>query len=259
MLLIDTSAVVPVSVTRSFCPMNCKHCGGVYLKHMIGVDEMEDYARKGYRTFLISGGMLRDGSIPFEPFRDDLSRLKKKYDLVYNFHIGFPKDFPEIVEEMADVISADFFANEEVMKEVYGISRRSDEILEILLMFSKPVVPHVTIGILCGKITHEFDSLEILSKHFDSIVLNVFVPTPGTLYSECDPPKVEEVVEVFKKARRMFKKVFLGCMQPRGVYRVKLQNAIFNLVDGITKPVISKPNVKNCCALEIISQDPSTS
>ncbi|MCD6450174.1 MAG: radical SAM protein [Thermotogaceae bacterium] len=251
MVLVDTTPVVPVSVTGNFCPMNCKHCGGVYLKHMIPVQKMEEFAKDGRKIFLISGGITKDGRIPFDNHYILLKTLKEKYNLRYNFHIGFPLEFPEKVDELADVVSADFYADPEVLKEVYGIERSIKDQLDIITSFKKPVVPHITIGVLCGKITHEYRALDILSDYFSSIVLNVFIPTRGTFYENCPPPDIEEAEKIFRYARRKFKAVFLGCMQPKGSYRTKLQRKL-SFIDGITKPVLEKANTKNCCAFEVI-------
>ncbi len=251
MILVDTRNVIPISVTGPYCPMNCKHCGGVYLKHMIPINKMEDYARQGNKVFLISGGMLPNGEIPFKPHESTLKNLKEKYKLRYNFHIGFPEKTPEIVNELADVVSADFFADPEVMKEVYGLSRAPDQILKILKGFSKPVVPHVTIGILCGKISHEPKALDILSENFDSIVLNVFIPTPGTAYENCPAPDISEVTKLFKESKKKFRFVFLGCMQPKGSYRKKLQERLY-FIDGITKPVVDGERELDCCAFSLL-------
>ena len=251
MKLIDTSYVVPVSVTGNFCPMNCKHCRGIYLKHMVRVEEMESFARSGRKVFLISGGMLPNGEIPFKPHEEVLRDLKERFSLLYNFHIGFPKKKPEVVERLADVVSADFYADSEVLKEVYGIRRDPDEILDVMLSFETPVVPHITIGALCGKLTHEYDALDVLSKHFRSVVLNVFVPTPLTAYENCPPPSVDDVVELFMYARERFERVILGCMQPRGSYRKRLQSRL-GFVYAITKPVLEGERTHNCCAFEAI-------
>ena len=251
MILVDTTPVAPVSVTGNFCPMNCKHCGGVYLKHMIDVQKMEEFAKVGRKVFLISGGMTKDGKIPFDNRYQLLKSLKERYSLKYNFHIGFPLEFPYIVDELADVVSADFYADSAVLREVYGIDRSIENQLRIMTSFKRPVVPHVTIGVLCGKITHEHKAIDILSNYFDRIVLNVFIPTKGTFYESCSPPELDKVEKVFKHAKKKFKVVFLGCMQPKGSYRIKLQSRL-DFVDGITKPVLERANTKNCCAFEII-------
>ena len=106
---------------------------------------------------------------------------------------------------------------------------------------------------MCGEITHEFRAIEILSRSFKHIVLNVFIPTPGTAYEKCPPPDVNEVLKVFKIARDRFKVVFLGCMQPKGSYRSDLQKSL-TFVDGITKPVIDGKKTYNCCAFEVLKK-----
>jgi uncharacterized radical SAM superfamily protein len=254
LILVDTRHVVHVSVTGANCPMNCKHCGGVYLKHMVPVWEMEKYAKEGRKVFLISGGMSRSGEIPFERWRDLLKKLKENYNLRYNFHVGFPEEKDRVADEIADVISVDFFADPDVMEEVYGIRRTPWEQLGVMNSYTKPVVPHITIGVMCGEITHELRAVEMLSQHFDSIVLNVFIPTPGTVYEKCNPPDVNEVKKLFDLAKRAFKVVFLGCMQPKGRYREDLQKNISKFIDGITKPVIGGKRVYDCCAFQVLKE-----
>ena len=210
MILVDPRYVVPVSVTGDWCALRCKHCNAVYLEHMVRVDDMKAFAERGRKTFLISGGMTKEGVIPFKSRVEILRDLKREYNLRYNFHIGFPKTPPECVDDLADVISADFFSSSDVLREVYGIDRRPEEILSVLLSFSKPVVPHITVGIMCGELSHEFESLRILSKHFDRVVLNVFIPTPRTAFERCPPPSIEDVRRVFEEARRVFKPCFWG-------------------------------------------------
>ena len=255
LILVDTRYVVPVSVTADSCPMNCKHCGGVYLKHMVPVWEMEGYVKEGRKVFLISGGMDRSGRIPFERWRELLRDLKERYKLKYNFHVGFPEERDEVANELADVISADFFADPDVMEEVYGIRRSPLKQLEVLKSYERPVIPHVTIGVLCGKMSHEFRAIEMLSKEFSSIVLNVFIPTPETAYADCPPPDIGEVEKVFAVAKKLFKVVFMGCMQPKGKYREELQFRVKERVDGITKPVFEGKRVFDCCAFQVLRRE----
>ncbi|MCD6551193.1 radical SAM protein [Thermotoga sp.] len=245
MKTIDPSHTIPVSVTGTFCALNCPHCGARYLRHMISVEEIPLYVKKGYKSFLISGGMLADGSIPFEVHRDVLREYRERYNLLYNFHVGFQKS--EVAKELADVVSMDFFGDPEVMKRIYGLDLTPQEILQIARFYEK-VVFHITIGILGGKITHEEKALEILSKETDTVVLNVFIPTPETPFADKNPPALEDTVRIFEKARRLFKRVILGCMQPKGEYRKKLQELLKESVDFITKPVGGEGNFKGCCA-----------
>jgi len=246
---IDPSATLSISVTKS-CPMNCAHCGGHYVKHMIHVEELEKYVEK-YKSFLISGGMLPNGEIPFGPYIKYLKFLKEKYGLKYNFHIGFPKEPPVEIEEIADVVSFDFFADKNVLKEVYGIEREPEEILNSVLPLKVKKVPHVTVGILCGKISHEVRALEILSKYFESVVLNIFIPTANTKYANCQPPSIDDVEELFKVASGLFEDVVLGCMHPKGEYRKALQERIAKYVGFIVKPTDRKYDIPGCCSFYV--------
>ncbi|AAD36939.1 MULTISPECIES: radical SAM protein [Thermotoga] len=244
-MTVDPSHTIPVSVTGAFCSLNCPHCGAHYLRHMISVDEIPALVKKGYRSFLISGGMLPDGSIPFEKYYEHLKELKESHGLLYNFHVGFQKS--KVAKELADVVSMDFFGDETVLKSIYGLALTPQEILDIA-HFYENVVFHITVGITGGKITHEEKALEILSQETDTVVLNVFIPTPGTKFGKSFPPDLQEVVKLFEKARKLFKRVILGCMQPRGEYRKKLQSELKDLVDVITKPVGGTGEFKGCCA-----------
>lgn len=244
MVIVNPSGTLPITVTKS-CAMNCKHCGGVYIKSMVHIDNMEKYIKK-YNSFLISGGMTNDGIIPFKPYLNKLKKFKESYNLKYNFHIGFPKNPPYEIVNIADVISFDFFSNENVMKEVYYISRTSDEILSSVLPLPVKKVPHITIGILCGKITHEQKSIEILKDYFDTVVLNILIPTRKTQFEKCQPPNVEDVAKIFNYAKKYFKTVILGCMHPHGKYREELLKLI--APDVFVNSASKTYDFKGCCS-----------
>jgi len=245
MVYVDPSFTVPVSVTGGTCALKCPHCGGHYLKHMARVEDIPTYALRGFKSFLISGGMSPDGGIPFEAFKETLKGYKEEYGLLYNFHVGFKKS--RVAKELADVVSMDFFGDPSVVKSIYGMEKTPDELIEIANYYGK-VVFHVTVGIMGGRITHEEKALEILSTHTDTVVLNVFVPTRNTPFEACPTPNLDEVVRIFEKAREKFKKVILGCMQPGGGYRELLQKSIREYVDVVTKPVGGEGQFKGCCA-----------
>lgn len=238
MILVDPQYTIPVSLTEQWCALNCAHCGRHYLSSMKTLHQMEEYIQKGYRSFLISGGLNYDGEIPYNnEILKKLELLKKKYDLQYNFHIGFPLNPVHKLKDIADVVSFDFFADPKIMKKIYGVDRNPIQQIEIAMSSEIFSVPHVTLGIDCGKITHEYRSIEMLSEYFDSIVLNILIPTIGTAYESCTPPSIEEVKSIFKYTKTLFKVVILGCMQPKGSYRSILQNELLDTVDVIVKPV----------------------
>jgi len=246
---VDPIATIPVSVTGSICSLKCKHCDAHYLSHMKSVEDMKVLASKGATSFLISGGVLKNGEIPFSPHMDLFDELKRKYQLKYNFHIGFPQRPVQEIEKVADVISFDFFGNSQILEQVYSLRRDPTMQISMIKSLSVPAVPHITVGILCGKITHEFQSLKMLSNYFDRVVLNVFIPTQGTAFENCPPPELEEVKMIFKYASNRFSKVALGCMQPKGSYRKKLQDMVSQYADIIVKPVEkTQPDFLGCCS-----------
>lgn len=249
LISVDPSETVPISLTGSVCSMNCAHCGGHYLAHMKTLQQLEQFAKKGYKSFLISGGLGKDLLVPFANHSSTLRKLKLQYDLFYNLHVGFPQKRLEGLEELADVVSFDFFADPSVMEAVYGFSVDTFRLLEAISSSKTPAVPHVTVGILEGRISHEYRALEILSQHFDRVVLNVFVPTLNTKFADFSPPDLSEVRELFKFACEKFKFVALGCMQPKGHYRWLLQQTVEPFVNIMVKPLIKvETNFKGCCA-----------
>ncbi|GLI49813.1 MULTISPECIES: radical SAM protein [Pseudothermotoga] len=255
MILVDPQFTVPVSVTGEWCALNCLHCGKHYLRSMKQIGEMENYAKMGYRSFLITGGLNLKGEIPYNGVLKKLKQIKERYGLVYNFHIGFPEINLSFLKDIADVVSFDFFADKRLMKKIYGLQRDIDLQIETAMSSGVTCVPHLTVGIDCGKISHEFEALEVLAKYFQSIVLNIFVPTRGTAFELCNPPSIEDAKNVFFHARKFFKKIALGCMQPRGNYRLLLQNELSEVVDVIVKPVKKSSNYfRGCCAFALKSE-----
>ncbi len=247
MIGITPGATLPVTVTKS-CALNCPHCNSHYLKGMVYIDDIEKYIPR-FKSFLISGGMLPDGRIPYENHLGKLKKLKVEYGLTYNFHIGFPLKKPVELIGIADLISFDFFGDSKILQDIYGIKRVPEDIINTVLELGVYAVPHITFGIFCGKITHEYKAVDILSNYSDSLVVNVFIPTPGTTFENCQPPEVDNVVEFVKYAKSKIKNVVTGCMIPRGEYRKNLQEKIENLIDGIVKPV-NKEQIKfhGCCS-----------
>ncbi|MEN3008268.1 radical SAM protein [Pseudothermotoga sp.] len=249
LIFVDPSWTIPISLTGNFCSASCSHCGGHYLAHMKTLQDLEQLASRGYRSFLISGGLGKDLLVPFMDYLSLLRNLKRRYELVYNFHIGFPQTRLEEIEDLADVVSFDFFVDSSVMKAVYGFSIDVFRLLKAIETTKVPAIPHITIGIFKGRISQEHQALELLSQRFNSIVLNVFVPTPATKFAGFPPPDLVEVREVFEHAREKFKFVALGCMQPKGQYRQLLQQVVEPFVDVIVKPLSKvEVNFKGCCA-----------
>ncbi len=255
LIFINPEKTLPITLTGNFCALNCPHCAGHYLRSMKSFDRIEDYVAAGYKSFLISGGLNNVGELPLDGYLNRLAEMKQKYNLKYNFHIGFPSRLDSLAG-LADVVSFDFFASRQILRNIYRIDYDPMKLIELLKQTDLPSVPHITIGISCGNISHEYSALRILRNHYDAVVLNVFVPTPGTLYEKCPPPSIDDVAKVFAFARSLFKTVVLGCMQPRGEYRKKLQQTIYDYVNVIVKPV-EKVSVdyQGCCAFLLVNKN----
>jgi len=256
-----------VSLTGNYCYLNCKHCGRHYLNNMAKVKDMEELVKKGFTSFLISGGLLEDRKVPITTFEDILYNLKTKYNLKYNVHTGYvdEKDV-HVLKRIADTVSFDLVGDQQTAQEVYGEIdyEKMWKSFEILVNNDFVVKPHITIGLNKGEFSHEVKAIEKLKKfgdRIDEIIFLVFIPTVGTEFYSYQPPKVAEVVSFLSKVRKDFpqKKLTLGCMHPKGKYREDLQTNLLGIVNKIVQPiskVIQKAERENyeisysyeCCA-----------
>jgi hypothetical protein len=83
-------------------------------------------------------------------------------------------------------------------------------------------VPHVIVGLEHGRLSGELHALEMISQHRPSaLVIIAFMPIPGTLMQNVEPPKPLDIARVSLAARLMFDRtpVVLGCMRPKGNHR----------------------------------------
>jgi hypothetical protein len=234
---------------------------------MAKVKDMEDLVKKGFTSFLISGGLLADRKIPITTFEDILYNLKTKYNLKYNVHTGYvdEKDV-HVLKRIADTVSFDLVGDQQTAQEVYGEIdyEKMWKSFEILVNNDFVVKPHITIGLNKGEFSHEVKAIEKLKKfgdRIDEIIFLVFIPTVGTEFYSYQPPKVTDVVSFLSKVRKDFpyKKLTLGCMHPKGKYREELQTRLLGIVNKIVQPigkVIEKADRENyqisysyeCCA-----------
>lgn len=264
-ILTNLRRTLPLSITRGSCSLNCKHCGRHYLKKMMWIENISlDMLDGKYDSFLVSGGLNSKLRVPIENFMDKIIALKG-FGYKLNFHVGIVKSEDNLeFLKYADAVSLDFVGDPEVVSEVYGAKISVKDYLDTIENVRKYLEPsvHLTIGLQCGKITHEYRSLEILKElGLKKLILNVFIPTSGTAYQNCFPPEFNDVKQIFQKARLYFPKLILGCMQPRGLYRTTLQKLALDIgFDIITKPIpktysyISElgyefSDSQECCAL----------
>ncbi|EHQ87706.1 biotin synthetase-like uncharacterized protein [Desulfosporosinus youngiae DSM 17734] len=257
-----------VSLTGTSCSLNCAHCGGHYLKGMTDIKELNPQSdtELAFSSALISGGCTVDGKVPFWNRLDLLHELKNR-KVRLNFHVGLiDEQESQLLKGLADVVSFDFIGDEDTIREVYGLKHTLEDYIRVYRDLRKHVklIPHLTIGLKGGIWSGEEKALAMLETiGLDGLVFNVFIPTPGTRYSDRTPPDLEEVILFLAKARVRLPKtpLALGCMRPKGSYRQKLDEAAVAL--GINRIVIPTPRARQlveekgltikrgeeCCAL----------
>ncbi len=255
------SKTLPVSVTGSSCALNCAHCGGHYLQHMVPVNQVAADARwPGSTSMLISGGCDAEGRIPLAPHLELLATLKGTRRL--NWHVGLvsPGELARIAP-YADAVSFDFVGDDRTIAEVYGLRCTVDDYVACLRMLqaSVRVVPHITIGLAGGEIRGERRAIAELSNlGVNSLAFLVFVPTPGTRYAACSPAAPEAVAELIAEARALLPtaKIILGCMRPGGAHRAELDSlAVRAGVNGIVNPTRAAKSLAETMGLTLVALD----
>lgn len=227
-----------ISLTGTRCQLNCAHCGGYYLRHMVPVWKANSTVAT---SCLISGGCDTQGRVPVTSHLDAIARLRP--GRVMNWHSGLiGREEAKSIAGFVDVISFDFVGDNQTIEEVYGLQAAVQDYVDTyrLLRSFALVVPHITVGLRGGRLAGEYAALDILDKlGADALTFIVLVPTPGTRYEGCRPPAPIEVADLIATARVRFPSIplHLGCMRPRGSYRDELDPlAVQAGVNAIVSP-----------------------
>jgi len=212
-----------ISLTGHHCELDCAHCGGYYLQHMTPVWRAE--VRKA-TSCLISGGCDASGRVPVTRYLEQIKAIRQGRRM--NWHVGLIEETDLLaIVPYTDVVSFDFVGDDDTIREVYGLDCTVADYVRTYQMVRRHtrVIPHITIGLHGGAIGHEYPAMEKLQElGVNGLVFIVFIPTAGTRYADCQPPPIELVVNILTEARLRFpdKPLHLGCMRPRGKYRVQL-------------------------------------
>lgn len=241
------SGTVPISVTGSGCSLQCPHCGGKYLQHMMPVDMLSAVlAKDDVKSILLSGGCTEDGQVPLAPklqfVSDEIAKTSR--NIRVNAHPGVATEKDALhIANFASTISYDFVLDDVTIKECFGFNLRGQDYVNTLRNLQKgtaKVVPHILVGLYKGEIRGEYDAVKVLSQEgIREIIFIVFIPTPGTPWENLSPPNVDSVLRLLAWTRILqpAMKITLGCMRPHGGYREKLDLGAINLgVDGIVLP-----------------------
>ena len=218
-----------ISLTGAHCALQCAHCAGYYLRHMQPILEakVEDAP-----SVLISGGCGPSGCVPVTDYLERIAEIGQGRKL--NWHVGLiDESVMQRIAPYVDTISFDVVGDATTIREVYGLTKTPQDYADTYTMLRRyaRVVPHITVGLLRGRLGHERLALEMLARcdrdsrtGMPALVFIVFIPTPGTRYADFAPPPFRDVALLLAQARRRFPTVpiHLGCMRPRGHYRAQL-------------------------------------
>ena len=267
-----------ISITGKGCALNCKHCGGRYLQHMLPCPTPDvlrktclELAENGARGVLLSGGYNEKGWVPFENFIDAIERIKLETELFLNVHTGLLPSWlaRELGRVGVDMASFDLIGDDETIELVLGLDktvRDYRQTLETLEREIPYVVPHVCIGLHAGELRGELTALEIAAgSNCSALVLLALVPTVGTQFEEVNPLTAAAIGEVVARARLRLPKatLALGCMRPRSAERLEIElQALQSGIDRMEIPDrrtaeaaramgLEVKRLKACCAVPI--------
>ncbi|RLF13233.1 MAG: radical SAM protein [Thermoprotei archaeon] len=241
-----------ISVTGPHCALNCEHCGGFILRHMIPapsprrlLEACLEVWRRGGRGVLISGGSRLDGSVPLDRFIPVIERVKRELGLTIVVHTGLIKE--ETVEKLAkaniDTALLDIVGDEETARRVCHVEaslRDYEKSMERLRRHGVPFAPHVLVGLHYGELRGELRALVAIARHGPSaLIVIALIPLPGTSMEKLSPPPPSTVARVVAAARLMMPEVplALGCARPKGLHRVELDRLALRAgVDAVAFP-----------------------
>ncbi|MCD6383586.1 MAG: radical SAM protein [Thermoplasmata archaeon] len=241
----------PVSVTGEFCSLKCKHCSAKYLKGMLPAKTGDDLLkiaseveRAGGAGLLLSGGSSPLGAVMFKEGHLRAVRwIKDNTNLIINLHPGLMKE--KTAEEFAsagvDVVSLDIVGSAGAIREVFGLKKTPEDYFSAYRMWRElgvEVVPHITVGLNCGKDSGEEEALQFLTEEPPrSLVFLGFMPTRGTPFESCPPAEKNRILWLIERSRRVMKDtdVLLGCMRPREHRGIEIE-AVERGASGIATP-----------------------
>jgi uncharacterized radical SAM superfamily protein len=242
-----------ISITGSLCGLKCEHCNGKVLESMVEAttpEKLFEVCKKlkqdGAIGCLISGGCIPDGSVPLDNFLDIIGKIKRDLGFTVIVHTGIT-DFlavKRLKNSGVDAVLIDIIGSNETIQKIYHLDLSVDDYeksLKILNNSMIPFVPHVLVGLHYGKLKGELEALKLISKYSPSAVIIIaFMPIRETSMENVDPTKSEDIARVLVAAKLLMPDIpiVLGCMRPKGKFRIKSDVlAVKAGVDGIAFPV----------------------
>ena len=243
------NAFPPVSVSGSRCRLNCKHCGGHYLKHMMPAASRKRFLevcrkldKRGAPGIVLSGGSRRDGTVPLEGFAGAIKTVKEDTALRIIAHTGpiTGREADILGRAGLDGVLLDVVGNSRTTREVFGVTIPPERYIKALKAIDKSSIqnlsPHIIAGLHFGNVLGEIRALSLLANaRIDNIVIIVLIPTAGTVMESIKPPSPIEIGKIISIAKLMYPgtPVALGCVRPGKRYRGEIDRIA--LMAGATK------------------------
>ncbi|MEM2443921.1 MAG: radical SAM protein [Sulfolobales archaeon] len=263
---------VSISITGSHCSLMCDYCKGHYLKGMKNIvtpkqlfDLVRHLHKEGVKGVLISGGFNKGGYLPIQPYLNIIKEIKDTFNILVSVHTGLiDKSLAiKLRDAKVDVVDYELILDDEVIKDVMHLSNKKSEdfirTYEILHNYGPPhIIPHILIGANYGKITVEFETVDVAKTLSPEVLVFLIVtPTEGTPMQFIKPPKPQEIVELIKYARHTFKgELAIGCMRPLTMkYMVDDELCRQGIIDRIVNPLKTTSDkfklttVHSCCSI----------
>jgi uncharacterized radical SAM superfamily protein len=241
-----------VSVTGTFCALNCKHCGGKVLETMQQAETPEQLLalavklkQNGALGCLVSGGCFSDGSVPLKEYVPVIEKIKHKLGLKVFVHTGIIDSDTAIGLKTAGVDAAliDIIGSNETIKKIGNLNVTVKDYAKSLNALQEAglnFVPHVIVGLDDGKLKGELEALKIIASVAPSaVVVIAFMPIRGTAMAKVKSPDPIDIAKVTVAARLMFPKtpLALGCVRPKGKHRAEIDILALKAgVDAIAFP-----------------------
>jgi uncharacterized radical SAM superfamily protein len=252
MYMNDLGHYPTISITGSRCQLNCDHCQGHILDTMAPattpsdlVDLCERMDREGEIGVLISGGSMRDGSLPWDDFVGAIRKIKDTTDLKLTVHTGLIDEKMALLLRDAgvDEFLIDVIGSEETLKGVYHLDATLEDMeasLAALEATGRPLVPHIVVGLHYGEVRGEVEALEMVARHNPYLlVIVVLIPIRGSPMWGVAPPSPETVARFISLSRLRLPDVpiALSCARPPGKYRRRLDTlAVEGGINRIAMP-----------------------
>lgn len=258
-----------VSITGTNCQLACDYCRRLVLRTMVQIrtsEALQSFCSRlkarGGLGCLLSGGFDKQGKLPFTPYLDALGRVKKELGLILSIHPGFVNQDEATQLREAGIDIAEFYVvtSDGVLGDVMHLKLSKHDArksLDAIYTHGPPhVAPHITVGADHGKVSWEYEAIEVLRDYDPYVVIFlVLVPMEGTPMANVQAPPIDEVLDLFAKARKRLPdaELALGCMRVRGSYTESLEAKLLQreLVDRLTIPYtrLNQPSIEACCSL----------